>query len=246
MRIFDGAKELAIPQWITVSDSSLHTVLQTVSVNDRHGLAAAGLPTYQARTFSCSGTIFAATAAEVEQERSHLAASLTGKTLTVYRDDDDEIHYRCVLMGDIRTSYYSGVEISRAFGISFTLKALDPFGYGKAHTITAPLGVQRFTVSVDGNYPTLPRITIHNIPYAEGVLLECEGSVLEVNKRIALGTGESLLFENGCLYKSGHDISIRLAKRAVINPLILQAGSNTIISHIPQAAITLDFQGRYR
>lgn len=182
-----------------------------MSVNDRHGLAAAGTTIYQARTFRVQND-FAAAAAEVEQERSRLAEALTGKTLTVYRDDDDEIHYRCVLMGDIRTSYYSGVEISRAFGISFTLKALDPFGYGKIHTITAPSGAQNFTVSVDGNYPTLPRVTIHNIPYVEGVLLECEGSILEVNKRIALGAGESLLFENGCLYKSGHDISIRLTK----------------------------------
>lgn len=246
MRIFDGAKELAIPQWITVSDSSLHTVLQTVSVNDRHGLVAAGSPTYQARTFSCSGTIFAATAAEVEQERSHLAASLTGKALTVYRDDDDEIHYRCVLMGDIRTIYYSGVEISRAFGISFTLKALDPFGYGKMQTVTAPHGIQNFTVSADGNYPTMPRIAIQNIQHIEGVVLECEGTYLEVNKSIALASGDALIFENGCLYLDGQDISIRLAKRAVINPILFQAGDNTVISNIPQATITLDFQGRYR
>ena len=246
MRVFDGERQLDIPIWITVTDSSLTTALQTVSVNDRPGLAAAGSPIYQARTFSCTGTLFADTPSEVEKMRSRLVAALTGKTLTVYRDDSDDISYRCVLMGDIRVGYYSGVEISRAFGISFTLKALDPFGYGKAYTITAPAGAQSFTVSVDGNYPTLPRITIQNIPYAEGVLLECEGSVLEVNKRIALASGESLLFENGCLYKSGHDISIWLAKRAVINPLILQAGSNTMISHIPQAAVTLDFQGRYR
>ena len=245
MRIFDGERQLDIPIWITVTDSSLTTALQTVSVNDRPGLAAAGSPIYQARTFSCTGTLFADTPSEVEKIRSRLAAALTGKTLTVYRDDSDDISYRCVLMGDIRTSYYSGVEISRAFGISFTLKALDPFGYGKAYTITAPAGAQSFTVSVDGNYQTLPRVTIHNIPYAEGVLLECAETYLEVKKRITLTASDELIFENGCLYLDGQDISIRLAKRAVINPILFQAGDNAVISHIPQAAVTFDFQGRY-
>ena len=245
MRIFDGERQLDIPIWITVTDSSLTTALQTVSVNDRPGLAAAGSPIYQARTFSCTGTLFADTPSEVEKIRSRLAAALTGKTLTVYRDDSDDISYRCVLMGDIRVSYYSGIDISRAFTISFTLKALDPFGYGPAQTVTAPHGAHTVAVFAEGNCPVIPRITIQPLTHVEGVLLECSGSYLELNKRLSLTAGESLIFENGYLYHNGQDISIRLAKRAVISPIIFQAGNNTVISHIPQAAVTFDFQGRY-
>ena len=246
MKIFDGETQLAIPMWITVTDSAITTTTQTVQLNDRHGLLQVGNPVYHSRSFTCSGTLFAECAGDVEKMRSSLAASLTGKTLTVYRDDDDEISYRCVLIGDIRVTYYSGTEICRAFSIGFTLKALDPFGYGRAQTVTAPHGQRSFTIDVGGNEATLPRITIRNIPYIEGVVLECAGSYLEVNARLALSAADTLIFENGCLYQSGRDISTRLAKRAVINPIVFHAGSNTVMSHIPQAAVTFEFQGRYK
>ena len=130
MRIFDEEKELAIPQWITISSSASTIQTQAVKLNDRHGECPTGKEQYSSKTFQCSGTIPTDSACAVEEERSRLLSLLSGKDLIVYRDDEDTVFYRCRLTGSIQVTYYNGENLHKVFTISFTLKAFDPFGYG--------------------------------------------------------------------------------------------------------------------
>lgn len=228
MKIFYNNEMLDIPVWITVSDNSVQITNRTAKINDRHGEVSFGESVYSTRSFNCSGTIFAEKYEDVEKERSRLTSILTGRELKVYRDDDDKIFYLCRLIGSIKINYNHGIELAKVFNISFMLKALDPFGSGELQEKAVIGGNKTIAIQNDGNYITSPTVEIDGVDSVEGLLIECNNSFLEVNKKIIIPTGQKLTYKDGLLYLKGDDISVRLSNKAVINPLYFVEGENKI------------------
>jgi len=245
MRIFDGERQLDIPIWITASSSASTIQTHTVKLNDRHGEYPTGKEQYTGRTFQCSGTIPTDSACAVEKERSRLLALLSGKDLTVYRDDDDEISYRCRLTGQIQVTYYNGENLHKVFTVSFTLKAFDPFGYGRVRTETIAGGRQDITIMADGNIPFIPEIAISGIEKVNGLLVRCNETELTITREITIPQGKTLLYKDGALFLDGEDYTHLLTLSSVIHPLFFMPGSNTVSIYVPAGTVTFTFNGRY-
>lgn len=245
MKIYAGNKLLNIPTWITASDNTVTVNAHSVKLNDRHGEYLTGEDIYTARTFNCSGNIITDKYQEVEKLRSALTSSLVGKELKVYRDDADEVFYFCRLIGAIKTGYHNGKNLAKAFSFSFTLKALDPFGYGKEKIETVTGGFQTITIQNDGNCITIPKIEISDVDHVEGSLFECNNSFLEVNKKIPLKKGEKLSYKNGLLYAGENDIVKNMSDKSIITPLHFIAGENKVKIKLSAGTIKFIFNGRY-
>lgn len=247
MKIYANNELLNIPIWITANDNTITVNAHTTKLNDRHGEYLAGDDIYTSRTFNCSGNIITDMYSEVEKIRSSLTHLLSGKELKVYRDDDDDIFYLCRLIGGIKTSYNNGGNLAKVFSVSFILKALDPFGYGTEKTKNITGGIQTITIQNEGNCITIPQIEISDVSFVEGILFECNNSVLEVNKKITLEANEKLVYKNGLLFLNGTiDISSRLANKAIINPFHFTAGENKIKVKITSGNITFTYNGRFK
>lgn len=243
MKILHGDKILDIPAWITASDNVCNINMNTAKVNGRYGEVPAGEDIYGVRTFNCSGIIPTEKHSEVEKERSRIAALLSGKELKVYRSEDDEIFYKCRLIGAVKTGYFKGAVIGRCFSLSFSLKALDPFGYGEEKTAEIN-GNKNIIITNEGNYPSLPEIQISGCQSAEGIIAECGGTFFELRKKIQIPETGQLIFKNGKCFLNEKDISPYLSSRSIITPLCFTAGENTVkIKSGGKTKIT--FNGRY-
>lgn len=246
MKIFDGDKKLDIPVWITASDNVCTVNVHSVKLNDMHGEYLAGDTIYSTRTFNCSGNILTDRIKDVERERSRLTALLSDKELKVYRNDSDDIFYTCRLIGGVKTGYYNGSNIGRVFSFSFTLKALDPFGYGEKETKEIAGGIQTITIFNKGNYISLPEIEISNIDYVDGLLFSSGNSFLELNKKTEIPIGGKLRYKNGLLYLNDEDVSYRLSDKTLIYPLCFQSGENKLNIKVHAGSIKLSYHGRYK
>ncbi len=245
MKIFYNNEMLDIPIWITASDNSVQIANHTAKINDRHGEVSFGEHVYSARSFNCSGTIFAEKYEDVEKERSRLTSLLVGRELKVYRDDDDKIFYICCLIGNIKISYNHGIDLAKTFTISFMLKALDPFGYEEEKEKSIVAGLQTLPIQNDGNYMTIPIIEINTTETLNGLLLKCDNSFLELSEEIILTSGQILKYQDGNLFLNNDDISHKLSDKSLLYPLSLQAGNNNLEIKIHSGNIKIKYHGRY-
>lgn len=248
MRIFDGQTELSIPQWITVSASTLSVKTHTGKVNGLHGDRLAGDEYYSSRVFKCSGTIITDDYPLVERERSRLYDMLAGRLLQVYRDDGDDLFYECILDGQINSSYYNGQAIAKAFTISFNLKTLQPFGYSRRMLKTNRICEKKKIVR-GGNAIVYPTVFFCGQKRYDKALLSANGCCLALKQPVYLRNDESLFYSECRLYinrngtnkaigtdRSGDakaqkeliDISGCLTDDSITNPLYLKAGVNEL------------------
>lgn len=245
MRIYYNNEKLDIPMWLTASDNSVQITNHTAKINDRHGEVSFGENIYSARSFNCSGTIFAEKYEDVEKERSRLTSLLTGRELKVYRDDDDKIFYLCRLIGNIKVNYNNGIELAKTFTINFMLKALDPFGFGEEKEKSIVAGLQTLPIQNEGNYMTIPVVEITTTESLNGLLLKCGNSFLELIEEITLTSGQTLKYQDGNLFLDNDDISHKLSDKSLLYPLSLQAGNNNLEIKIHSGNIKIKYHGRY-
>lgn len=259
MRIFDGQTELPIPQWITVSENTLSVNTHTGKANGLHGQRLVGDEYYSVRVFKCSGTIITDDYPLVERERSRLYDMLAGRLLQVYRDDDDDMFYECILDGQINSSYYNGQAISKAFTISFNLKTLQPFGCSRRM-----LKINRIYKSKkiirSGNDIVYPAVFFCGQKRYDKELLVCNGRSLALKNPVYLRKDESLFYSQCHLYinrngsneligtdrsseegavKELIDISAYMTDTGITLPLYLNAGVNELTYHSGGTCIVL-------
>lgn len=248
MRIFDGQTELPLPQWITVSESTLSVKTNTGKVNGLHGDRLIGDEYYSSRVLKCSGTIITDDYPLVEKERSRLHDMLAGRLLQVYRDDSDQMFYECILDGSINSSYYNGQTISKAFTISFNLKTLQPFGCGRRMLKTNRI-YQKKKIVVQGNDTVYPAVFFCGQKRYDKELLVCNGRSIALKNPVYLRKDESLFYSqchlsmsrNGSneligVDRSGEqktvkefiDISAYMTDAGITMPLYLNAGVNEL------------------
>ncbi|NVP22723.1 phage tail domain-containing protein [Treponema phagedenis] len=245
MRIYADGKQLDIPVWITATDNTITVNTPSTKINDRDGEYLQGGTYYAVRIFNCSGNIPTDKYKDVEHERSRLFNLLAGKELHVYRDDDDDIFYKCRLEGTVKTTYNDGFNLAKVFSISFQLKAIEPFGFGETVIKKIHALEQKETIHCEGNYPTLPEIELSGIASVKGLLLESGNTYLEVSSKIDIPIGDSLIYKNGLLFLNGEDITINLTDRCILNPLTFQAGKNKLKITITGGTVKITYNGRY-
>ena len=259
MRIFDGQTELSIPQWITVSSSSMSVKTQTGKVNALHGERLAGDDYYSVRLLKCSGTLITEDYPLVERERSRLHDMLSGRLLRVYRADTDDIFYECILDGQVSSTYYNGRNISKAFTMSCNLKTLQPFGYS-SRMIKANRICEKKKIVLHGNGIVYPTVFFCRQKRYDKVLLACNGRSIALKNPVHLRNDESLFYSQCRLYinrngtsehigmdRSGEakaakhliDISSYMTDTGITLPLYLKAGENELTYHTDGTCIVL-------
>ena len=259
MRIFDGQTELPIPQWITVSVSTLSVKTHTGKGNGLHGDRLAGDEYYSSRVLKCSGTIITDDYPLVERERSRLYDMLAGRLLQVYRDDGDDLFYECILDGQINSSYYNGQAIAKAFTISFNLKTLQPFGYSR-RMLKINRICEKKKIVRGGNAIVYPAVFFCGQKRYDKELLVCNGRSLALKNPVYLRNDESLFYSQCHLYinrngsneyigadrsseegavKKFIDISAYMTDTGITLPLYLKAGVNELTYHNGGACIVL-------
>lgn len=238
MRIFIDGILQDFPEWITVSSMSGGVNVESEAVNDRPGELYLG-ESVKAKTLVCSGVV--PEVASVDREVSRLHAMLAGKELVVYRSDDSDLFYRCRLVGDIKTSFYNGKKIGRAFSISFNLKALDGFCHGEGEEISLTVGTNQ--VTNEGNCNTPVSFQINGPKTLSGTLFTVGGKVFSLVDSVSIPSGQQIIVNSSGMFLFGQDVTDRILDESILNPIFLEPGSNTVTASV---AASMAFNPRYR
>lgn len=233
MKIFDGEQQLDFPPWITISSGSVKIENNTQKINGMYGERIRGDENFSVRTFKCSGVLDAINYSEVEKLRSKITDMLACKLLRVYRDDDDDVFYNCILDGEVSVTYNNGVRLARAFTITFNLKAIEPFAYEnkKVLYISNKTATQ---ITINGNQKVYPDILFYGQTEYTDDLFCCDERKITLKENVIINNNESLFFIQSGLYKMNNatkaveNITTCLDKNSIIKPIFFSAGENTM------------------
>ncbi|MGP1438527.1 MAG: hypothetical protein ACTTKH_05585 [Treponema sp.] len=114
------------------------------------------------RTFAIQGNFEADSLQDVERFRGRVFESLFNKVIMVYLEDASDRYYKCVLDGQVNTSYNQGFEVGRVFTLSFTLLAFLPFAYERSDRVIFDPSTHKDKIILNykGNVPSLLNIKI--------------------------------------------------------------------------------------
>ena len=229
-------KVLDFSSYLTCTSSSVKVTNQFFDFNRIAGLAHKEGSTLGSRTFAITGNFEAPSLKDVESFRSKVLSSLFNKNLLLFLDDDVASYYRCVLDGNVNTTYNIGWNVGRVFTLSFNLVAATPYLYGKERARSFYNGEYSFIIDYDGDVPTFPMIVIREErplilkPNEEPFLICGDTSVNFIKEVEFIESNPNFVFiKQGLVTRQdGTTYPDVLDKESILNPLIMRKGKNEI------------------
>ena len=227
---------LDFSSYLTCTSSSVKVTNQFFDFNRIAGLTHREGSTLGSRTFAITGNFEAPSLKDVESFRSKVFSSLFNKNLLLFLDDDVACYYRCVLDGNVNTTYNIGWNVGRVFTLSFNLLAASPYLYEKERAKSFYNGEYSFIIDYDGDVPTFPMVVIREErplilkPNGEPFLICGDTSVNFIKEVEFKESNPNYVFiKQGLVTRQdGSTYPDVLDKNSILNPLIMRKGKNEI------------------
>ncbi|MGP1440540.1 MAG: hypothetical protein ACTTJ3_07365 [Treponema sp.] len=197
---------------------------------------ANGSATVAVRTFTIQGNFEAESNKDVEHLRGEVFSSLFNNKLLLFLEDDSERFYRCVLDGNVGTTYNQGWNVGRVFTLSFTLTAYLPFAYER-NTYTSRILVDQegiFKVNYLGTAPCMPIVKFNAkknivLTSSKKPLISGNKTIIKLKKDITLDSGDELKIKEGIAFLNNKLLDDVLDPISMLKPLFLVSGDNLFL-----------------